>query len=146
MSMPRGFGTRRQRGRLGAREKHKHRAPAGRQPLQNLFTDSTYVLIFTDPSDVCKWGKAVRSCVEKWWLCFQPQHPFLEDQVIPRAATKASALVSNAQSWAVLLHKLENRDHLFVFVCFVCLLATCMQDLYHQGLSLSATRQGGAES
>lgn len=36
------------------------------QLSQNLFTDSKYVPIFTDPSDVCKWARAVRSCVEKW--------------------------------------------------------------------------------
>ena len=79
--------------------------------------------MFTDPSDVCKWGRAVRSCVEKWQLCIQCQHPFMEDQVIPRAATKASALcpMPRAGQFYYINLKMEI-IYSYLFVLFVCFL------------------------
>lgn len=59
------------------------------QLSQSLFTDNTYVLIFTDPSNVCRWGKVVRSYPEKRQLCLQPQCSFTEGQVVTPEAAKA---------------------------------------------------------
>ena len=66
----------------------------------------------------------MRSCVEKWQLCIQCQHPFMEDQVIPRAATKASAPcpMPRAGQFYYINLKMEI-IYSYLFVLFVCFLA-----------------------
>lgn len=66
----------------------------------------------------------MRSCVEKWQPCIQRQHAFMEDQVIPRAATKASAPCPMPRAGQFYYINLKTEIiYSYLFLLFVCVLA-----------------------
>ena len=66
----------------------------------------------------------MRSCVEKWQPCIQRQHAFMEDQLIPRAATKASAPCPMPRAGQFYYINLKTEIiYSYLFLLFVCVLA-----------------------
>ena len=66
----------------------------------------------------------MRDCVEKWQPCIQRQHAFMEDQVIPHAATKASAPCPMPRAGQFYYINLKTEIiYSYLFLLFVCVLA-----------------------